>query len=416
MSMKMTRRVRACRGLQDTKMGVLLWAVIFCLGLSGTGLAWSKSRQIDDFHWENVDRIIAIGDIHGDYGQYIAALQAAGLVDTKGRWVGGDAHLVQTGDIPDRGTDTLKIIEHLDKLTKQAKRKGGRVHSLIGNHEAMNVYGDLRYVSAGEFKAFETRNSAALRDRYYGLYLQGLDAQDPGSSALLAENHRQEWDKTHPLGWLEHRQAWDPAWNPKAKYAKWVRDKPVVIQINGHLFLHGGISQEYANTPLVDISKRAWMELAKFDPSQPRLIEDELGPLWYRGLSGVEPRATAETVEAILEFHGASGIVVGHTPTSGIIWPSYGARVIQVDTGISAHYGGHVAYLEITAGGLQAGYPDYTLAIPASDDARIQYLEAVMEHDPDNPHLKKRLELLLAPPPEPVPEISVDAADPEQTD
>ena len=92
------------------------------------------------YEWEGVERVVAVGDLHGDYDHYLATLVAAGIVDSKGKWIGGTAHLVQTGDIPDRGADTGKIIEHITKLDKQARRKGGRVHNLIGNHEAMNSY------------------------------------------------------------------------------------------------------------------------------------------------------------------------------------------------------------------------------------------------------------------------------------
>ena len=107
-----------------------------------------------------------MGDLHGDYDNYLATLRAAGLVNKRGKWVGGATHFVQTGDVPDRGPDTEKNIDHLSKLAKQAERKGGQVHTLIGNHEAMNVYGDLRYVHVGEYRAFATSNSETLRDRY----------------------------------------------------------------------------------------------------------------------------------------------------------------------------------------------------------------------------------------------------------
>ena len=74
-----------------------------------------------------MERIVAIGDIHGDYEQYMKVLTAAGLVDRKGKWAGGETHLVQTGDIPDRGPDTRKIIEHLaepQKAGPQGRRLG----------------------------------------------------------------------------------------------------------------------------------------------------------------------------------------------------------------------------------------------------------------------------------------------------
>ena len=379
-----------------------------------TGVVLADARQIDDYQWDGVERIVAVGDLHGDYTNYLATLQAAGLVNKRGKWIGGAAHLVQTGDIPDRGPDTEKIIEHLDKLGTQAERKGGRVHSLIGNHEAMNVYGDLRYVHAGEYRAFVTSKSEALRDRYFEMWLQNIENQDPEAFALLPPDIRERWNQEHPLGWVEHRQAWNPAWNPDGKYATWVLDKKVAIRLNDTLFLHGGISGFYCQNSLDWITDRVRSGLRAYDPTNPGILEDQFGPLWYRGLAGVEPTATAETVDAILAHHGVKHIAVGHTPTSGVIWPNYDAKVVMIDTGIATSYGGYVAYLEITPEGLFAGYPAGKLPLPTSDEGVIQYLEQVIQFDPDNPYLRQRLEQLLQPaaPEPPVAEALAAQAEP----
>jgi hypothetical protein len=155
-----------CRsGLAVTAFVVLL---LVCGGVQ------AEAKQLGDFRWSSVDRVVAVGDLHGDYDQYMKVLRSAELVDKRGRWSGGKTHLVQTGDIPDRGPDTQKIIKHIQALKKQAKRKGGMVHTLIGNHEAMNVYGDLRYVHPGEFEFFVDRNSKRLRERQWDYYVDFL--------------------------------------------------------------------------------------------------------------------------------------------------------------------------------------------------------------------------------------------------
>ena len=105
------------------------------------------------------ERVVAIGDVHGAYPEFLAVLRMAGLVDEKGHWTGGRTHLVQTGDILDRGSGTKQVMDLLMKLEGQAKKAGGRVHALLGNHEAMNLLGDLRYVSREEYKAFEELRS-----------------------------------------------------------------------------------------------------------------------------------------------------------------------------------------------------------------------------------------------------------------
>jgi hypothetical protein len=388
-------------------MRILILALLFA-----SQTVFAAARQIDDFQWEGVERVVAIGDIHGDYDNYMATLKLAGLVDKRGKWAGGKTHLVQTGDIPDRGPDTLKIIEHLEKLAKQAEKKGGRVHALIGNHEAMNVYGDLRYVHDGEYGAFVNRNSARLRDRVFELQMENLAQADPEAYAKLPEDFREQWNVKHPLGWVEHRQAWDPAWNPEGELANWVLGRQVAVRVNDAIFLHGGISGFYCQNSLDSMTEKVVGRLRHFDPADMGVLDDEFGPLWYRGLSGVDPHAEPATVEAILAHHGINHIVVGHTPTNGVIWPRYDARVLMIDTGISGAYGGHIAYLEMTPEGNFAGYPKGRLKLPESDAEAIAYLEQVIELYPKNPYLQERLEILRHPP---EPEVAAEGAAEEST-
>ena len=103
-----------------------------------------------------VSRIVAVGDVHGDFAQFTTVLRQAGVIDAKNRWAGGQTHLVQAGDVPDRGPDSRQVMDLLMELTPQAEKAGGQVHALIGNHEAMRALGDLRYVSPGEYEAFRT--------------------------------------------------------------------------------------------------------------------------------------------------------------------------------------------------------------------------------------------------------------------
>ena len=389
-------------------------SIVILALLANTAMA--EPRQVSEYEWQGVERIVAIGDIHGDYDQYMATLKAAGLVDRKGRWSGGETHLVQLGDIPDRGPDTLRIIEHIDKLARQAKRKGGRVHGLLGNHEVMNVTGDLRYVHPGEYEAFVTRNSQALQDRHFEAYLANLEQSDPEAFATLPEDFRAQFNERYPLGWIEHQQAWNPAWNPEAEYAEWVMQRKVAVQVNETIFLHGGLSGFYCQNSLASLTDMALERLRAYDPENPGILEDDFGPFWFRGLAGGEPEAPLETVEAILAQHDAKHIVVGHTTTRGVIWPRYDARVIQADTGIASYYGGYTAYLEITSDGLNAGYSWGKLPLPATDAEAVAYLEEVIANDPENPHLKKRLEDLTRPPQPPTAEAQLAEAGAEGGD
>src|SRR2546421_10415005 len=91
-------------------------------------------------------RVVAIGDIHGDFDAFAGILQRSQLVDPSLRWAGGNAILVQTGDVLDRGPKARAVMDLLMSLQRDAPKQGGRVIVLMGNHEAMNIYGDLRYV------------------------------------------------------------------------------------------------------------------------------------------------------------------------------------------------------------------------------------------------------------------------------
>lgn len=368
--------------------------LLLLLVLLGTAID-AKPRQIDPYRWEDVKRIVAIGDLHGDYDSYQAVLRAAGVIDRRGRWIGGDTHLVQTGDIPDRGPGTRRIIADMRKLAREAEKRGGRVHNLMGNHEAMNVQGDLRYVTPEEFGAFAGKRSAALRDRYFAASMTNLERDNPTRHAALPADYRAQWNREHPLGWVEHRMAWDPRWDADGDLFRWTMQTKVAIQLNDLIFLHGGIGSAYCGNTLASLSKMAHMAL-RGDPNASSIVDDQAGPLWYRGLAGVAPAARSETVDAVLAKHGARHLVIGHTTTGGLIWPRLAARVILIDAGMSAVYGRHLAWLEVTREGLFAGYPRGRLPLPRDDAARSDYLDAVIALHPDNAELRQRRDLLRA--------------------
>ena len=341
--------------------------------------------------WNGVPRIVAIGDLHGDYEQYLKVLTDAGLISKRGKWTGGDTHLVQTGDVTDRGPDSIAIIEHLEALKKQARRKDGRVHTLIGNHEAMNSYGDLRYVHPGEYAHFTNRRSASLREMQWDYTLAQLEQTQAETLATLdLEQYRKEWEQQYPLGWVEHRNAW----MPDGEYGQWLLENPVAVMVNGSIFLHGGISASYCHMSLREMTDQAHQELRHFNPQAPGMIEDPMGPLWYRGLAEDDEQMLIPVVEAILERYEAERIVVGHTPTGGVVWPRFQGRVVANDTGIAAHYGGHEGFLEIVGDTAVAGYGDQRLELPRDDAGREDYLKAVMALQPGNELLAERLQWL----------------------
>ncbi len=384
-------------------LAIPVYAVL--LALFCPALLTAEAKQIDDYNWTGVERVVAIGDLHGDYQQYIKVMRSAGLIDSKGRWSGGKTHLVQTGDVTDRGADSRKIIDHLIKLGKQAKKKGGYVHTLIGNHESMNVTGDLRYVSAGEFEAFTSRKSPRYQEMQWQRQVDWLQSNDPEAFATLdLEAYRLEWEQRVPLGWVEHRQAWSLG----GEYGKWVKGNPVAIQINDTIFLHGGISAKYCRFSLESLTRQSMAAMENYDYAVSTIIDDPLGPLWYRGLAlEQEAEVFSQTLDNILERYSAKRIVVGHTPTGGIVWPRFDQRVIVNDTGIAAHYGSHKGVLELTADGATAIYADRRIPVPPTSAEREAYLRVVIGADSNNAELKQRLARMLAPPADESPVIEI---------
>ena len=305
-------------------------------------------------------RIVAVGDLHGDYSAWLAIARNAGLVDLGGHWSGGRTTLVQLGDVLDREPDSLKIVRSLQRLQKEAPRSGGKVVVVLGNHEAMNLLGDFRYTTPGEFAAFANANSAALRDRVYDQNRAAIEAAARATSpSLTPQQIRDSWIAAHPLGWVEHKLAWSPS----GELGKWATRNPAIVEIGGTLFVHGGISGEYAKLPLDEIDRRVATAMANGDDSASSILDDPLGPLWYRGLVTNNPDAQAERatmhsprltqeqeLAAVLAAYGAQRMVIGHTPDLKGIEILDGGRLARIDTGNSRYYGGPLSWLEITGG------------------------------------------------------------------
>lgn len=310
----------------------------------------------------STQRIIAVGDLHGDYGAWQDIARGAGLIDGRGHWAGGSTILVQMGDVTDREPDSLKIIRSLQQLQREAPRRGGKVYVILGNHEAMNLLGDNRYTTPGEYAAFADGQSAARRDRVYEANRARLEAAAKAQNpAVTPEQVRGQWMSEHPLGWVEHTLAWQPA----GELGKWATSNPAILKLDGTLFVHGGISAEYAKQPLDAVDARVAKAMAAADDSQASVLTDPLGPLWYRGLVSVDNDAKAERaamkppsppltqeqeLDTVLSAYGAQRLVVAHTPSIKGIQIGYGGRLADIDTGNSRYYGGPLSWLEISGG------------------------------------------------------------------
>jgi len=293
-------------------------------------------------------RIVAVGDLHGDYAAWIDIAKAAGLIGRNLRWTGGRTVLVQTGDITDRGPDSLKIIRHLQQLQRQARSAGGNVIVVLGNHEAMQVTGDLRYVHPGEYAAFADRQSERRRDQAYEANKASIEAYFRTKDATLSPAAiKAMWIAETPLGKVEH----NTAWGPNGDLGKWASSLPAVAKVGSTLFAHGGISANYALVPMSEVNRRARIALETGTSDRAAIINDEFGPLWYRGLvtgtgAGGRPTAANELAVALKAF-GAKRLVIGHTPSLKGVVIDFDGQLVRIDTGISRAYGGVLGWVEI---------------------------------------------------------------------
>ncbi len=261
-------------------------------------------------------RIVALSDIHGQYDLMVTLLRAHRVIDGNDDWALGRDHLVITGDVFDRGDKVNEVFWLLFRLQQQAHAAGGAVHFLLGNHETMVLYDDLRYVNP---KYVEV---ARLLGRPYSA-LYGKDTVIGG----------------------------------------WLRTRPVMLRLGDTLFLHGGIAPE--NVDLVtgiDATNAAYRgslgvakDTVKADPATARLYDGKRSPIWYRGYFNGELDTLA--VGSLVDRLGLARIVVGHTTMDEVV-SFHGGRIVAIDSGIKRGESGQLLFIE--NGRLSRGLPDGT--------------------------------------------------------
>ncbi|HET6628294.1 MAG TPA: metallophosphoesterase [Woeseiaceae bacterium] len=365
---------------------------LFSISLLLFLLLSAAGARAADWRWSGVERIVAVGDVHGAYDSLVRTLGNAGILDGENRWAAGAAHLVVTGDMLDRGPDSRRVMDLLMRLEGEAVAAGGRVHVLLGNHEVMNLVGDLRYVSAAEYAAFADEESPAERAR-------GLEVFSASRAGTLDEAAlKAEFAKRAPPGFFAHRRAFAP----DGRYGRWLLEKPFIVVINDTAFVHGGLSSMVTELGLEGINGGLKAELASYarfvqeltdagvldatenfyrraallqalpeDPQRSADIEAALAgvvalqdaaihhldsPVWYRGNVACSALIESDKLDAALERIGAARVVIGHTPTiTGELQLRLGGRVVEIDTGmLAAAYGGSGHALVIEGGRLHS--------------------------------------------------------------
>ena len=287
--------------------------------------------------------MVAIGDVHGDFKQTMKALELGKVMGPDGSWIGGDTVLVQVGDIMDRGDHEIAIMRKFQSLGKQARKEGGDVFVVHGNHEIMNVLGDFRYATKGAYA--ECARYAETRR------LRRIEQLGEENVAPLPEIPKDVNPETY-LGVLARRQLFLPGGEMALKLAR----NPTVLQVGDTVFAHAGIDMhtvEYGFQELND-DVAAWMAGVKKTP--PKMVLEEKGVVWTRDYGGADAGVTAEAsacrrLGEALDAVGAKRLVVGHTPQQAGVSSGCNGRLWRSDVGISRGiYGAKPQVIEIVNG------------------------------------------------------------------
>jgi hypothetical protein len=260
------------------------------------------------------DRVVAVGDLHGDLDNALGVLRMARVVDAGGHWNGGATILVQTGDLMDRGDDSRALLDLFRRLGSEAATAGGTLVDLAGNHEVMNLQGVSRNVSRADLSAFG-----------------GLEAR----AKLFSSD---------------------------GLYGAWIRSLEVVHEVGSSVFTHGGITPEMARLGL-DGMNRAFR--AEVDAGGDGPVIGPAGPLWYRGwLEKAAPDCDLLR-RGVLVPLGVRRMVLGHTrQETGRIGAWCDGALLAIDVGIADYAGSHPAALEIRRGDAWALYPTGAVDLP----------------------------------------------------
>ena len=364
-------------------------------------------------------RVVAIGDIHGSLDGVTAILRSTGLTGSDGRWTGGATTFVQTGDVTDRGAGVRAVFDLLRRLGPEAEAAGGRVVPVLGNHEVMNLIGEVRDVTPEIFASFAGADADKTRDAAWRAYndLVARRARDRrGEQPLGLTRTKEAFLAAYPRGAVEYRRAL----GPDGDYGRWLRSLPVAVKVERTVFMHAGAPPD-TTEDLDAVNARARGEVQRMDRFLSRLVsaglaapwfrlEDTLavaaaevrwvnaqvarakergerpaldgvdielvqeaaeilkvgewsllkgdGPLWYRGWATLDDAAIDVPLDTLLARLGADRLVVGHTVNRDFrIRARLAGRLFLIETGmLSSVYKGVPSALELTNGRARAYY------------------------------------------------------------
>lgn len=319
-------------------------------------------------HYPRTQRVVALGDVHGDSYALSTVLWNAGLMEQDGSWAGGDAVLVQVGDVLDRGPDEAFCLSTLMRLQAEAREAGGDVIMILGNHEVMNSDLDYRYVDPLGWLGWDDESDLQLAEQM----TEGMSRG--GAKARKRDKGKKEasWkmllDKATELADKVGRPAvkvLPPFMQGRIKALGGregaLGSLPVVVTVGSTVFCHAGVMPEVVAYGLQRLNDETSAYLRGERPTKPAILDQipQISPIWHRefGKDSLEFDARAlEAADNAMSLLGCKRMVIGHTPQQhGIncVRTPEGREVWRVDTGMSQGIAqGPLETLEIAQDGL----------------------------------------------------------------
>lgn len=380
----------------DAWLGAVV--LVGAAALASVAFPASAGDVAPEWRFSGVPRVVAVGDVHGAYEELVTVLEGTGIASPAGDWTGGTAHLVMLGDLVGRGPRSREVLDLVRRLQRQARAAGGSVHYLLGNHEVMNLTGDLRYVSDEGLAAWADGDESRRRREYLRNLLRRAAAANADPRDVRA---RITGDFRHGL--FSHQRAFARDGN----YGAWLLEQRILVVVNDVAFVHGGLSPLLLAYDPEDVNRLALEGLDSFVKAREQLLDsgvlrldmgfaDSLatarglaaerrgaisgraacvakrlveasrslalrpdGPLWYRGTALGPVEQERATVQRVLAHVGARSAVIGHTPThTGRLTARFGGMVVLADTAmLYAQSNGRPSAVVVEDGRSLAYYP-----------------------------------------------------------
>ncbi len=285
--------------------------------------------------------MVAIGDLNGAFDALVDILRGTGIVNQRLRWAAGQDELVQLGDLFNRGEGAVAALRLLLRLQREAKRVGGKVTIMLGNHEVMTALGHEGYCTEGEYLSFASAEERRAWPERVRRALRRIVKHRPQGVVMPIEPRLEAWKVEHVPGRVELRRAL----GPRSTLGRALRKLPVAYQSGELLFVHAGLLPEWAELGVDGLNRHVQQEWARgakrlWHWPESSLFRSDRGPLWDRSLvrGGVAAR---RNLRKSLELLGAKRMIVGHTPTATLPGGGDGrllvlarGRLIGVDVGL----------------------------------------------------------------------------------